>query len=65
MAIRKYGRYWALYDDPGELVCICLHKKGAAEVLRRLHLGVEVVTWTVDSQHCAIVTNERCRRRVI
>jgi hypothetical protein len=36
MAIRKYGRYWALYDDTGELVCICLYKKGAAEVRRRL-----------------------------
>jgi len=36
MKIRKYGRYWALYDDAGELVCICLYKKGAAEVLRRL-----------------------------
>ena len=36
MTIRKYGRYWALYDDAGELVCICLYKKGAVEVLRRL-----------------------------
>ena len=36
MSIRKYGRYWALYDDAGELVCICLYKKGATEVLRRL-----------------------------
>jgi hypothetical protein len=38
MSIRKYGgRYWALYDDAGEIVCVCLYKKGAAEVLRRLH----------------------------
>jgi len=36
MSIRKCGRYWALYDAAGELVCICLYKKGAAEVLRRL-----------------------------
>jgi hypothetical protein len=36
MTIRKYGRYWALYDDADELVCVCLYKKGAAEVLRRL-----------------------------
>ena len=36
MTIRKYGRYWALYDDAGELVCMCLYKKGAAEVLRRV-----------------------------
>lgn len=36
MTIRKYGRYWAVHDAAGELVCICLYKKGAAEVLRRL-----------------------------
>ena len=27
MSIRKYGRYWALYDA-GELVCVCLYRKG-------------------------------------
>ena len=36
MTIRKYGRYWAVLDTDGTLVCICLYKKGAAEVLRRL-----------------------------
>ena len=28
MVIRKYGRYWAVYDG-ATLVCICLYKKGA------------------------------------
>ena len=37
MSIRKYGgRYWAVYDSAGALVCVCLYKKGATEVLRRL-----------------------------
>jgi hypothetical protein len=36
MSIRKYGRYWAVYDTAGTLVCVCLYKKGAQEVLRRL-----------------------------
>jgi len=37
MVIRKYGeRYWAVYDAAGVLVCVCLYKKGAAEVVRRL-----------------------------
>ena len=36
MSIRKYGRCWAVYDDAGELVCVCVYRKGAAEVLRRL-----------------------------
>ena len=37
MVIRKYGGcYWAVYDSAGVLVCVCLYKKGAVEVLRRL-----------------------------
>jgi hypothetical protein len=37
MRIARYGktRYWAVYDGP-TLVWVCLYKKGAAEVLRRL-----------------------------
>ncbi len=33
---RKDGRSWAVYDEAGELVCVCLYKKGAQEVVRRL-----------------------------
>ena len=37
MQVRKYGgRYWAVYDADGTLVCVCLYKKGALEVVRRL-----------------------------
>jgi hypothetical protein len=28
MTIKRYGRYWAVYDTAGVLVCICLYKKG-------------------------------------
>jgi hypothetical protein len=37
MRIARYGntKYWAVYDGP-TLVCVCLYKKGALEVLRRL-----------------------------
>jgi len=37
MRIARYGKtkYWAVYDG-AMLVCVCLYKKGAAEVLRRL-----------------------------
>jgi hypothetical protein len=38
MAIRKYGRYWALYARDGALICVCVYKKGAQEVRRRLQL---------------------------
>jgi len=36
MSIRKYGRYWAVLDAEGTLVCLCVYKRGALEVLRRL-----------------------------
>ena len=37
MQVRKYGgRYWAVYNTDGTLVCVCLYKKGALEVVRRL-----------------------------
>ena len=35
MSMRKYKRYWGVYDG-ATLVCVCLYKKGAAEVVRRL-----------------------------
>ena len=36
MNIQKKGRYWAVYADGGELICLAVYKKGAQEVLRRL-----------------------------
>ena len=52
MTIRKYGgRYWALYDDAGELVCVCLYKKGAAEVLRRLQQRLAPPALPTQTRH--------------
>lgn len=36
MAIEKHGRFWAVRDESGELVCITVYKRGAKEVIRRL-----------------------------
>jgi len=36
MRITKYGRYWAIYDQANVLVCVCVSRKGALEVVRRL-----------------------------
>lgn len=36
MKITRYGRFWAVYDGENVLVCLCVYKKGAEEVLRRL-----------------------------
>lgn len=35
MILTKYGRFWAVYAA-GVLVCVCVYKRGATEVLRRL-----------------------------
>ena len=34
--IEKRGRFWAVRDSAGELVCLCVYKCGALEVIRRL-----------------------------
>ena len=36
MRIAKYGRHWAVYARDGALICVCLDKKGALEVVRVL-----------------------------
>jgi hypothetical protein len=36
MTIRRYGRFWAVYDAKNSLICVCVYRKGAEEVLRRL-----------------------------
>ena len=38
MRIARYQntRYWAVLDTDGTLICLCVYRKGAQEVLRRL-----------------------------
>ena len=36
MKIEKYKRFWAVYDKEDRLICVCVYKRGAQEVLRRL-----------------------------
>jgi len=35
LSMRKYGRFWAVYDQ-GTLVVVTVYKKGALEVMQRL-----------------------------
>jgi hypothetical protein len=35
MILARYGRFWAVYEA-GVLVCVCVYKRGAAEVIPRL-----------------------------
>jgi len=39
MTVKRYKRFWAVYDAVGELVCVCLYKRGANEVKRRLEVA--------------------------
>ena len=43
MSVEKYDgtRHWAVYDDDDELVCLCVYKKGAIEVSRRLGIAAD------------------------
>ena len=36
MTMKQYGRYWAVYASDGALICVCVYRKGAQEVVRRL-----------------------------
>jgi hypothetical protein len=40
MRIARYGntRYWAVLDADGSLICVCVYKRGALEVLRHLQV---------------------------
>ena len=45
MTMAKYGRFWAVYDDAGELVCVTVYKKGAVEVIRRLEINKKTANY--------------------
>ena len=35
----KHSRFWAVRSADGELICVCVYKRGALEVARRLEAG--------------------------
>jgi hypothetical protein len=38
ITVSRYGRsrFWAVRDAAGELICVCVYRRGALEVARRL-----------------------------
>lgn len=36
LQIVRRGRFWAVHDGAGQLVCVAVYRKGAREVVRRL-----------------------------
>ena len=47
MRIERYRktRYWAVLDRDNTLVCLCVYRKGAEAVIRRLQAVGEVQEW--------------------
>ena len=41
--LRRYGRHWEVRDPAGQLVCLTVYRRGAAEVIRRLKLIPEFI----------------------
>jgi hypothetical protein len=44
MRIERYGntRYWTVIDADGMMICLCVYRKGAQEVVRRLQAQEKV-----------------------
>lgn len=36
MQILRYKRFWAVYEPSGDLLCVCVYKRGAQAVVERL-----------------------------
>jgi len=47
MRIERYRktRYWAVVDAAGTLVCLCVYRKGAVEVVKRLRELDDAQQW--------------------
>jgi len=49
MKVEKYlnSRFWAVYDDAGQLICLAVYKRGAYEVantIEKLQKALEMLT---------------------
>jgi len=49
MCIKRYGRYWAVYASDGALICLCVYRKGALEVVKRIQHALDDAQQWQDS----------------
>jgi hypothetical protein len=51
--LKKYGNtcYWAMVDTMGMPVCLCMHRKGAVEVIRWLQ-ALDKAQHGQHTHHC-------------
>lgn len=47
LRVERYGktRFWAVWDAAGTLVCVCVYRRGAREVVRRLQALDDAQRW--------------------
>jgi hypothetical protein len=47
LRVERYGqtRFWAVRDAAGTLVCVCVYRRGALEVVRRLQALDDAQRW--------------------
>ncbi len=48
--VRRCGRYWEVRDAAGQLVCLTVYRRGAAEVIRRLKRDQAPAAGITDTQ---------------
>ena len=51
MSIRKYGRYWVLYDDASKLVCACLYTRYDMMMMENNHETLSGLTRADQASH--------------
>ena len=66
MRIERYRktRYWAVREADGTLLCLCVYKRGAAEVIKRLRELDNAQQWQDQNGPCR-GSRWRCHRRVL
>ena len=67
MTVSRYKatRFWAVRDGAGALVCVCVYKRGADEVIRRLAPATSAAAPTPDpfcDPHLAYLFTPRSAR---
>lgn len=49
--LTKRGRFWAVRDKAGCLVCLTVYKKGGREVIRRLGMAENAATGSTEQEN--------------
>jgi hypothetical protein len=59
MHMERYKRFWAVYEASGDLLCVCVYKKGAQAVLGRLRPSGETPTLPASARRASAVRTRK------